>query len=1131
MATGLEGMGTITAHDRLTKTMPVTQTPARNFTKGDVLRWFGKVGYTKGLGYVDAVSGLQLSDSLIRATVKGSALSPYKVRVAFGPKQTIQATCSCPVGYSCKHGAATLLAAIEARTELATLPDPQVLDWLQMLRELSDANGSKPARVTKAPKVREQLFYVIDHDSAAQRVTVSMRKGRSDADGHLSELAEPWDSVERALLKPPKFVSEEDLVILRLLWMIRSREMYMTFELQRRPSDDLLSRLLATERCMFGDADWLPLHRGLPRNGRLLWQAGDDGRMHANAVVEGIAKVSVLPCEPPWYVDTVTGECAPLDLGIGARMASRLLSAPPLRPLDAALVAIELSEIAPDLPRPDADAATRLRRIEVAPQALLRLFTAKVSTVRRWRDYPQEYYFLMDFAQPMFNYDGIFVGANETRDFHIVNGETVQLVRDKAAEAAALAQLAELGWQRVPVETFACWASPTQEGLFGLADPAAWNEWMTRLAPTLRAAGWTFQIDDSFVHHVIEIDELLADVQETEPGWFDLALGFDLDGQRIPLAPLLANFLQQHPHLSTGKGLDALQDSARLDITLEDGQRVRFTAGRLKPVLRLLIDLFDGKIKSNAGLRVSKLDAPRLEGLSTVASTTGLQAVEAAAARLRGSAGVSAVASPEDLGLTLRPYQLEGLAWLQHLRQHDLGGILADDMGLGKTAQTLAHLLVEKNAGRLDRPSLVVLPTSLVFNWRREAARIAPTLSVLTLHGPQRDFSAILNYDVVLTTYPLVWRDAEQLQQHKYHLLILDEAQTVKNAASRAAAVIRTLDARHRLCITGTPMENHLGELWAQFDFLLPGFLGDSKDFARRWRTPIEKGGDSLRRDLLARRVKPFLLRRRKDEVAAELPPKNIVLRTTELEGSQRDLYEVVRSAMDEKVRSAVAEKGFKRSQIVILDALLKLRQVCCDPRLLNIASAQKVKERAKLDLLMNMLPELVEEGRRILLFSQFTSMLDLIVEELDKAAIPYVMLTGQTTKREAIVQQFQDGQVPLFLISLKAGGLGLNLTAADTVIHYDPWWNPAVEDQATDRAHRIGQTKSVYVYKLIVEGSIEERIVALQEKKAALASAVLSGDAEGDVKFSEEDLANLFAPLPELDISKPRSAARKSRR
>ncbi|MDB5802587.1 MAG: SNF2-related:Helicase, C-terminal:SWIM Zn-finger [Rhodocyclales bacterium] len=1104
--------------------MSVSPSPARNFTKDDVLRWFGKTGYTKGLGYLAAVNGLQVSDSLIRANVKGTALSPYKVRITFGTSPGVQATCSCPIGYMCKHGAATLLAAIEARSALATQPDPQVIDWLKMLRDLSDANAGKPVKPTKQTKTREQLFYVLDHHAADQRVTVSMRKARPDSTGRINAAAERWDNVERALTTPPKFVVDEDLAILRLLWVARSRDIgYMgpEFELQRRPCNDLLTRLLATGRCLFDDSQWLALHAGISRTGRLVWQLGDDGRMHASAVVEGIAHAHVLPCEPPWYVDAAGGECAPLDLGIAPRMASRLLTAPPLRPLDAAVVALELSEIAPDLPRPDADAASRLRRIEGPPRLRLRVLTAQVSTARSWRGYAQHFQFDMDFALPDFDYQGIFVAPEESRDFHVIEGETVQLVRDRAAEAAALEQLGALGFQSVPASLFSSWTVPPAKHLFGLADAAAWQEWMPRLAPILRTTGWALRIDESFRHHIVEIDELLADVEETESGWFDLSLGFDLEGQRIALAPLLANFLQQHPHLSSGKGLDSLQDTERMDIRLEDGQRVRFTAARLKPVLRLLIDLFDGKHRGDHSLRISRLDAPRLEALSEVASTTGLRAVEAAAARLRGSAGVAPVAVPAGLGLTLRPYQLEGLAWLQHLRSHDLAGILADDMGLGKTAQTLAHLLIEKHAGRLDRPSLVVVPTSLVFNWKREAERIAPMLSVLILHGPQRDFGAIPKHDIVLTTYPLVWRDAEQLQLHNYHLLILDEAQTVKNAASRAAAVIRKLDARHRLCITGTPMENHLGELWAQFDFLLPGFLGDSRDFTRRWRTPIEKGGDSLRRELLARRVKPFLLRRRKDEVASELPPKNIVLRTTELEGGQRDLYEVVRSAMDEKVRNAVAEKGFKRSHIVILDALLKLRQVCCDPRLLNLANAHRVKERAKLDLLMNMLPELVEEGRRILLFSQFTSMLDLIVEEVDKAKIPYVMLTGQSKKREGIVQRFQDCEVPLFLISLKAGGVGLNLTAADTVIHFDPWWNPAVEDQATDRAHRIGQTKSVYVYKLIVAGSIEERIVALQEKKAALASAVLSGDSEGDVKFSEEDLANLFAPLPELIDSK----------
>ncbi|MGL5632966.1 MAG: DEAD/DEAH box helicase, partial [Azovibrio sp.] len=467
--------------------------------------------------------------------------------------------------------------------------------------------------------------------------------------------------------------------------------------------------------------------------------------------------------------------------------------------------------------------------------------------------------------------------------------------------------------------------------------------------------------------------------------------------------------------------------------------------------------------------------------------------------------------------LVLRDYQRTGLAWLQYLREQGIAGILADDMGLGKTAQTLAHLLLEKEAGRLDKPALIVLPTSLVFNWKSEASRFAPDLKILSLHGVGRKqlFDAIPDHDVVLTTYPLLWRDSEILSSYEYHLLILDEAQTVKNSRSRSAGIVRQLKARHRLCLTGTPLENHLGELWAQFDFLLPGFLGDHKSFTRLWRNPIEKQGDLLRRELLARRLRPFILRRRKDEVAKELPQKTTILRTVELSGSQRDLYETVRVAMDEKVRSEIASRGFRRSQIVILDALLKLRQVCCDPRLVKSPAARRVKERAKLELLMDMLPELVSEGRRILVFSQFTTMLDLIQEELRAANLDFVRLTGDTLDRETPIRIFQAGGVPIFLISLKAGGVGLNLTTADTVIHYDPWWNPAVENQATDRAHRLGQDKPVFVYKLIVAGSIEEKILALQEKKAELAAGILSDDRQSDIKFNEYDLAALFEPLP----------------
>jgi SNF2 family DNA or RNA helicase len=561
-----------------------------------------------------------------------------------------------------------------------------------------------------------------------------------------------------------------------------------------------------------------------------------------------------------------------------------------------------------------------------------------------------------------------------------------------------------------------------------------------------------------------------------------------------------------------------MPDDEAVELHTPTGKRLRVPAGRIKPLAATLIDLFDG-FNGGDTLRLSRFDAPRLTDLSDTTrwQFRGQSDVFAMADKLRNAQGISHIEPPKGLCLELRPYQKEGLAWLQFLREQELSGILADDMGLGKTAQALAHLLLEKESGRLDKPALIVLPTSLIFNWKNEAARFAPSLSVLSLHGPDRKskFDQIVSSDVVLTTYPLLWRDADELMQHSYHLLILDEAQTVKNARSQGAEAVRKIDARHRLCITGTPLENHLGELWSQFDFLLPGFLGDNRQFTKHWRTPIEKQGDNQRRLLLARRIRPFILRRKKEDVAQELPPKTIIVRSVELEGSQRDLYETVRAAMDAKVREEIAIKGFNRSQIVILDALLKLRQVCCDPRLVKANAATKVKERAKLDLLMAMLPELVDEGRRILVFSQFTSMLALIEHELDRADIKYVILTGDTDDRETPIRRFQEEEVPVFLISLKAGGVGLNLTAADTVIHYDPWWNPAVENQATDRAHRLGQDKPVFVYKLIVGGSIEEKILALQERKAELAAGILSEDRGVDVKFGTDDLAALFEPLP----------------
>jgi SNF2 family DNA or RNA helicase len=487
-------------------------------------------------------------------------------------------------------------------------------------------------------------------------------------------------------------------------------------------------------------------------------------------------------------------------------------------------------------------------------------------------------------------------------------------------------------------------------------------------------------------------------------------------------------------------------------------------------------------------------------------------AIRAAIERFRSDSDYPEVALPAAFRATLRPYQQRGVNWMQALRAEGLSGLLADDMGLGKTAQTIAHICVEHEQGRLIDPVLVVVPTSLVPNWLAELQRFAPHLRVLVLHGIDRHERRAqqAEADVVITTYTVLARDIEQMTQTRFHLMVLDEAQAIKSPYAKATLAACQIGANQRLCLSGTPIENNLGELWSQFAFLMPGLLGGRRDFARRYRLPIERRGDDTRRIQLARRIRPFMLRRTKAEVVPELPPKHTILRRVTLAADQRELYETIRAAQHNSVREHIAAAGLAQSRIQVLDALLKLRQACCDPRLVKLEAARAVTSSSKLDDLTEMVSEMVSEGRRILIFSQFTSMLDLIEPRLNEAKIAFTSLRGDTRDRAAPVQTFESGAVPVFLISLKAGGRGLNLTSADTVIHYDPWWNPAVEDQASDRAHRIGQTKSVFVFKLIAADTVEERILDLQARKAELAS--LAFDSEGDVsRLGYDDIDYLF--------------------
>jgi len=645
--------------------------------------------------------------------------------------------------------------------------------------------------------------------------------------------------------------------------------------------------------------------------------------------------------------------------------------------------------------------------------------------------------------------------------------------------------------------------------------------------PQLRNLGWKISVDDDYKWKVVDAKaDWYAHVEsEDEPkkegDWFSMELGVNLGGNQVNLLPVLLEYLEQS-HAST---LEGLMRSYRrcVALPLGDGRYLTVPTERFKMVMQVLTQMYKEGSESSDSVFFAEVEAGLLGQLGLAFEDeeaslgwTGETRLSDLGKALTGGHEKNLVAPPEGLQATLRPYQREGLSFLQHLREHNVGGVLADDMGLGKTLQTIAHILTEKVSGRMDKPCLVISPTSLVGNWQREIQKFAPQLSTLILHGPRRHrhFSEITSVDVVITTYPCITRDLELVEEQPFYLLILDEAHTIKNNSSQAFKAVKRLQCDYPLCITGTPVENHLEELWSLFDFSVPGLLGDVRRFRSKYRYPIEREGKNERLVQLRELVQPYILRRNKEQVATELPPKTEIVRPVDLSGSQRDFYESIRVSAHARVRKVIRSKGLAGSTIAILDALMKLRQVCCDPRLVNVRGAEQVKESAKFELLFDLVPSLLSQGRRILIFSQFTSMLDLMAAKLQESDTKYQMLTGSTRNRQAEIDAFERGDSDIFLLSLKAAGTGLNLTSADTVIHYDPWWNPAAQAQATDRAYRIGQKKPVFVYNLIVAGSVEEQMLQLQRRKRFLATSILEGGTAAGLELSVDDVDGLFAPL-----------------
>ncbi len=675
---------------------------------------------------------------------------------------------------------------------------------------------------------------------------------------------------------------------------------------------------------------------------------------------------------------------------------------------------------------------------------------------------------------------------------HDDHGKPVMLRRDRQAETKALSQLTSHLSGPLPLDLH------TEEAYAFLLDglPALPSSWTVFGASELR---------DHKVQGTAEPTMRFSSGVD----WFDLDVEFEAGGKKLATGKILESWLAGQKYYK-----------------LQDGSVTRLPTQWLTRHAEALAELED--LRRASRKRLGTWAAPLAEGLMdeveppSEVEEVGLEGPVSLgtlatwkqhARHMASFEGIPEFTPRAPVKATLRNYQQEGTRWMAFLRDTHLGGILADDMGLGKTLQTLV-LLADTHVDK-GPASLVVCPVSVVHNWAKEAARFVPSLKVHIHHGHKR--GAIPDdADVVITTFALLRFDKAQLHSRTWRYVVLDEAQQIKNPDSQTAKAARDLESMHRLALTGTPMENHLLELWSIFQFVLPGFFGSRQAFIKRYAKPIqdERDADALAR--LRARIKPFILRRRKSEVCTELPPRQEQILHCDLSVAERGLYESLKTTYRTTVMEKVKEDGIGKAKLAILEALMRLRQSCCHPALVPLDEARVVKRSSKMDLLIDTLEQLIDEGHRALIFSQWPSLLKLARDRCKTRGWPWLYLDGKTKHRQDLVERWNKPEgPPIFFISLKAGGTGLNLTGADCVIHLDPWWNPAVEAQATDRAHRIGQTKPVQVYRFVARNTVEEKIIDLQDRKRALLDAALDTDGDLVTSLTREDLEAIFAPPP----------------
>ena len=1076
---------------------------------------------------------------VFEAAVKDNRMLTYRTKVCVTSwvndeiraiKYDWSADCTCEEEFLCSHTVALFeslkfIASQKPKVSSPTM-SPKLTAWLREIRDVDMISQAQKA--AKPPKPYNKfLAYCIE----SHKPNYSYDRETLHFCTRIGNLNKTGFSIENSHAtadpsKPTKYMADEDLLICAKIHQKyrASRYWYSNIEMEGDGWDNILNPALATGRLYYGlrkdrygaYSDYQALSEGPPLAVDVSWELLPSG--DARPVLK-LPSPSVLfiPTVPPRYLDTESLQLGLLQSHQSVAFLKVWSSGPIISAASVPDLNRELVAISPADPFPlPAEKPPRLLN-GLQPKPFLEITNVLVGVYQK-----RHIGGILKFQYPgsalLFP-----LGEMDPPTVSWFDGETrVILERNCEAESAFAAELKTHGLTPLHELINEKELNDKNRHSVVIEHPSTslidWLDFLDSSAhKSLIEHGWTIETDRKLNLVIHDVRDFFPEI-ETDAAhgidWFRFDVTGEYDGKKVSLIPQIARAIAEDWHLRYADP-ENIPETLLLACDKPADGHIRFPAKRFLEMIEQVRHLFLGTASEGGPIRLDRLGAAGLADSLDIDSSETTRTLAALGRNLRNIGILPPAELPSSICADLRHYQLDGFRWFQFLAHHGLHGILADDMGLGKTLQTLAHIAAEvaKNPGK---PSLVIAPTSVVPNWAAEVEKFAPSLKLLVLHGGDRadHFEKIPAADVVLTSYPLLVRDFDELTKQSWHLLVLDEAQYIKNSKSITAHSACRLKATQRICLSGTPMENHLGELWSLMRFLMPGFLSDEKTFNLQIRKPIERDRHPNAQIALNRRVSPLILRRTKDQVATELPAKTMLIHGIDLTPKQTDLYESVRAAMDERVRKAITDKGLAKSHIIVLDALLKLRQICCHPQLLKSEAAQRVQESAKLEYLtQELLPTLIDEGRRILLFSQFTSMLELIEEHLNLENISYIKLTGKTKERADLVKQFQTGEIPIFLISLKAGGTGLNLTAADTVIHYDPWWNPAAENQATDRAHRIGQTKPVFVHKLVCRGTIEERILDLQKHKSALVEALLSEETT-KLKIDADTISQLLSPM-----------------